>query len=676
MLRGDPGWTALPADVPRSIRVFLQGCLVKDRRQRVADLSTARFLIDHHLDLLPATDAPTPAALPAPRVPVWRKAMPPGILIIVALAAAYGGWRLKRVAPPAVARFEIALGTGDALPAGQLAWSPDGTRLAYSGNGRLYLRSFDQLDATQIAGGDSPPLASPRSPFFSPDGRWLGFWEAGQLKKMAVSGGAPVALCAVSPPPQGVMWADDNMILFGHGPEGVWRVSADGGTPQRIIKLEPGQYAGQPQLLPDGRTVLFTVATAANWDEAQIVVQSLDDGVRRTLIAGGSQGRYLSTGHLVYAFGNRVLAVPFDPASRKVGGGPVPVIEDVLRTGPYAFFAVPSRAATLAYILSASRTSARRTLVWVDRGGREETIPAAPESYVHPRLSPDGTRLALTFPDKKQNLDIRVWDFATRTWTRVTSEPATDGEAVLTPDGQRLIFTSTRTGAISLFRQAANGTGTAERLLELSRQNSALPALSPDGKQVVLRASESGSSYVLIADLQAAQRADESSSRGKPRPLVKTQFEEYNAEISPDGRWLAYQSNSSGAYEVYVPPFPEVENGRWTVSTAGGAEPLWSRDGHELFYRAPSGAVMRVSIAPGSTWKASAPTQLFAATSYALSGSGDLRITLSRTYDVTPDGQRFLMLKNADAPTQSSDVPRIVIVQNWLEELRRLVPTK
>ncbi len=670
VLRGEPDWTALPADVPRSIRTLLTGCLAKDRRHRIADLSTALFAIDHHADL----SASTPAVPLAPHVPVWRKVMLVAILIFVAMAAAYGGWRLKRVAPPAVARFEIALGAGDTLT-GPFAWSPDGTRLAYSVNDRLYLRSFDQLNATQVAGGDSPSLASPRSPFFSPDGQWLGFWEAGQLKKVSVSGGAPVTLCTVRPPPSGVTWADDNTIFFGHGVGGIWRVSGNGGTPERIIALEAGQRAHRPQLLPDGRTVLFTLAATANWDEAQIVVQSLDNGTRQTLVAGGTEGRYLTTGHLVYAFGNSLLAVPFDAASRSVSGGPVPVIEGLLRSGPYAFFAVPSRAATLAYLPAASRTQARRTLVWVDRGGREETIPAEPQSYVHPRLSPDGTRLALTFPDEKQNVDIRVWEFATRTWTRVTSEPANDGEPVWTPDGQRLIFTSLRTGVIGLFRQAANGTGTAEQLIDLNRQNSPQPAISPDGRQVLLRDSESGSSYVLIADLEPVQRGGQTSSsgEGKPRPLVKTEFEEYNAEISSDSRWLAYQSNRSGAFEVYVQPFPDVENGRWTVSTAGGAEPLWSRDGRELFYRAPSGAVMSVSIAPGSTWKASAPTQLFIATSYALSGSGDLR-GLSRTYDVSPDGKRFLMLKNADAPAQTSVAPRIVIVQNWHEELRRLVP--
>jgi Tol biopolymer transport system component len=552
--------------------------------------------------------------------------------------------------------------------------SPDGSRLAYTVNGRLYLRSFDQLEPTLVAGGDASPLASPRTPFFSPDSQWLGFWESGQLKKVSVSGGAPFALCALRPPPNGVTWLADNTLLIGHGPEGILRVSADGGTLARIIAVDKGQRAHRPQLLPDGRTVLFTLATTANWDEAQIVIQSLDDGTRKTLVTGGTDARYIPTGHLVYALRNTLLAVPFDASSDRVSGGPVPLIEGIMRQGaanPYAAFAV-SPAATVVYLPEAGATAVQKTLVWVDRRGREEAIPLQPRQYVHPRLSPDGTRVAIEFQDEKQNTDIWVGDLANGGVTRVTTDLAADTEPVWTPDGQRLIFTSRQTGEIALFRQAANGTGTAEQLAGLNRQNRALPALSPDGKHVLLRDSDLGSSFVGILDL-AVGNGGQTRVAGL-RPLVKTPFEEYNAEVSPNGRWLAYQSNKSGTYEVYVQPFPEVEKGIWPVSTGGGSEPLWARDGSELFYRAPNGAMMRVAIAPGPTWKASAATQLFAGSFFA--SSADLRSGFSRTYDVSPDGQRFLMLKNADSPAQASVAPRIVIVQNWFEELTSKVPTK
>src|SRR5205823_6645111 len=230
--------------------------------------------------------------------------------------AAYGAWTLKPGTPRAITRCAITLPEGDAFTPG-LRWvalSPDGTRLAYTANNRLYLRAFDRLEALSIAGGDVGPLASPRSPFFSPDGQWLGFWQADHLKKVSVSGGAPITLCAMRPPPRagGAAWGPENTILVGDGTTGIWRVSGNGGTPERIIALNAGQRAHGPQLLPDGRTVLFTLASTASWDEAEIVVQSLDSGTRRTVVTGGTDGHYLPTGHLLYALHDTLFAVPFD----------------------------------------------------------------------------------------------------------------------------------------------------------------------------------------------------------------------------------------------------------------------------------------------------------------------------------------------------------------------------
>ena len=679
VLRGEPDWRALPARTPASIRRLLRRCLEKDRKRRLADAADARLEIDDAL-MSPAPDAQTDAT-PEPDVPMWRKAMPAAAVIIVGLAAGYGGWMLKPSAPRPVTRFAITLTQSDTFPSGRnwVALSPDGTRLAYTANNRLYLLARDQLTATPIAGGQTTEVASARNPFFSPDGQSIGFWEAGQLKKVSVSGGAPVILCALSPPPYGATWATDNTILYADGATGIWRVSGNGGTAERIITLDPGQRAHGPQLLPDGRTVLFTLAPSASWDEAQIVVQPLDGGTRKVVISGGTDGRYLPTGHLVYALGETVLAVPFDTTSLSTTSGPVPIVESVRRQmgagSANAQFAVSSEG-TLAYVPPEKAASALRTLAWVDRQGREEAIPAPPRAYRQPRISPDGTRLAMVFPDDKQNVDIWVWDVAGRSRIRVTTGPNFDGEPVWTPDGQRLLFTSIRTGEFSLYWQAANGTGIAERLIELTRQNTALPAISPDGRHVVLRESELGSSYIAIVDLGSDRGRQASPIRaGQSKPLVKTEFEESNAEISPDGRWLAYQSNRSGTFEVYVQPFPDVANDLWQVSTAGGTEPVWARESPELFYRALDGAVMRVSITPGATWKASAPMQLFPATSYTL--ASPTAGGAVRTYDVSPDGRRFLMMKNSDAPNQTSTAPRIIVVQNWLfDELKRLAPTK
>jgi eukaryotic-like serine/threonine-protein kinase len=612
--------------------------------------------------------------------PYRRRAFAPAAVaaavISGVLAAGYAGWWLKPATPPAITRLMIPLPDRETFtqgPSAPLALSPDGTLLVYTANTRLYVRALDGLEATAIPGVERPDLASARNPFFSPDGQWIGFWEAGQIKKVSVTGGAPVTVCAFSPPPYGASWADDNTILLGHGPRGIWRVSAEGGVPERIVTVEQGQRAHGPQLLPDGRSVLFTLAQSTSWDEAHIVVQSLDSGHRRSLV-GGTDGRYLRTGHLVYAMRDTMLAVPFDAVTLTVAGTPLPLVEGVRRQGAFtsaAQFAVSS-GGTLAYVETNKFPASRRKLAWVDRQGREEAISADPRPYVYPRLSPEGTRVALDVQDDDR--DIWVWDFTRGTLERIISHPTADNEPVWTTDSQRLIFLSGRSGiGQNLFWQAANGTGTAERLTDGSRIRGA-DTMSADGKGLVLRESDGHGNFDLtFLDLRDRPPAEPASSG--TRPLVQSSFSESNAEISPGGKWLAYQSNNSGAFEIYVRPFPNTLDGQWRVSTAGGTEPLWARDGRELFYRGPTGAMMRVLIAPRSLWTAGAPTQLFEASAYALGGSGEYAALLRRTYDVSPDGRRFLMIKNASAPVISL-AQRIVVVQNWFEELNSKVPIR
>jgi eukaryotic-like serine/threonine-protein kinase len=672
ILRGDPDWTALPADVPPPIRSLIAGCLTKDRRQRVADLSAALFVFDHHASLGSAV-----ASTPAARVPQWRRAVVAATIILVALAAGYAGWRLKPEPLRSVTRLAITMPEREVFtpgPSAPLTLSPDGRRLAYTANARLFVRSLDQLEATAVEGVDDPGFASARVPFFSPDGQWIGFWEGGLLKKVSVTGGAPITLCDITPPPYSASWLADNTILVGHGPRGILRVSGNGGPLEQIITLEAGQRAHNPQLLPDGRTVLFTLARTANWDEAEIVVQSLDGGARQTLIRGGTDARYLSTGHLVYGLRNALMAVPFDAASLSVRGGPVAVVEGVGRemaalSAPLRFAVSP--AGFLAYVPTTSVVLPRRSVVWVDRQGQEEAIARAPQrAYTHPRISPDGTRLALDFVEENQASDIWIRDLQRGTLTRLTLDPTADRAPLWTPDGQHIIFSSARTGRNALFRQAANGTGTAEKLIEADTQVVA-NAVSPDGRRLIFRSGSGGAggSALMVLDLD-----DTLSGVVKPSPLLETPFEEHSGDVSPDGRWLAYQSNSSGTFEVYVRPFPDVTGGQWLISTAGGSEPRWAANGQELFYRDSNGAVMSVPVRRGSTWSMGTPVQLFEGSSFLFSFSPGLLMN-TRTYDVSPDGRRFLMIKNADAPSSSAS-PRIILVQNWFEELKAKVPVK
>jgi serine/threonine-protein kinase len=418
-----------------------------------------------------------------------------------------------------------------------------------------------------------------------------------------------------------------------------------------------------PQMLPDGTTMLFTLANggaAAAWDQAQIVAHSLDTGERTTLITGGTDARYVATGHIVYALRGTLLAVPFDAASRQVTGGPVPVVEDVregVNTGT-AHFSV-SADGTLSYVGGISAEAARRTLIWVDRQGREEPIGAPPRPYFYPRLSPDGTQIALDITD--ENRDIWVWDLARRTLTRLTSDLAADRAPVWTSDGRRIIFSSDRDGVSNLYWQPANGTTDAERLTKSPNTHNA-SAVTPDGTRVVLHEATASDISLMILAFAGSRQL---------QPLVQNSFVNENAAISPDGRWLAYESNASGQDEIYVRPFPDVAGGQWQISTAGGEQALWARNGRELFYREPEGAVMAVPVDAGGAFNTSPPKRLIDGGYY--SGTAGPR-SAWRTYDVSPDGRRFLMIKNPEQSQQTADTQRIVIVQNWFEELKRRVP--
>jgi eukaryotic-like serine/threonine-protein kinase len=672
VLKGEPGWSVLPGEVPVSIRTLLTACLAKDPRQRIADLSVALFVINHQGSLVPAGHAP----IPDPSHRVRRKAFVVTAVVIVGLASGYGGWTLKPAAPRAVTRSTITLPMGDRFShtgVHVVALSADGRRLVYTANLRLYTRTMDQLEATPIRGTEGNFDTAGRNPFFSPDGQWIGFWQEGQLKKLSVTGGAPVVLCATENP-FGASWTTDNTIRYGQGWEGaggIWRVSGDGGKPEHLVKVEAGQIAQGPQMLPGGRAILFTLARRQDWDTAQIVVQSLDTGRRHVVVQRGTDAQYVPTGHLVYALGGTVLAVAFDVRTLAVTGGAVPLVDDVAQQNVTAHFAISSQGA-LVYVPSDALggTRSQLTLVWVDRHGLEDPIKAPPRAYFYPRLSPDGTRVALDVRDQEH--DIWIWDLARETLTRLTLGPTFEQYGVWTPDGRAVIFSSSQFGGPSaprsLFRQASDGTGTIEQLTQGAVAQFA-SAVTPDGTAVVFREEtpskklgDRPGSDLLLLPLGGDRR---------PRPLVQTPADELNAEVSPDGHWLAYQSNESGRHEIYVRPFPNVNAGKRQVSTSGGTQPLWARNGRELFY-ASMGALMRVPLTMGSTFEPGTVTKLLDGP-YLL--APPLGLGLGRMYDVSPDGRRFLMIKESSTSHEPAASARIIFVQNWFEELKRRAPT-
>jgi serine/threonine-protein kinase len=618
-----------------------------------------------------AEPAAVQQTLPALRPPLWRR-----VAVLAAVAAGTGvlavagTWLATRPSAPRVSRLTMTPSGPAALTINgtdtDLAVTPDGSRIVYVGNNgtQLFVRALDALEPVAIATGKI------RGPFVSPDGQWVGFVENNTtLEKVAISGGPAITLATLDGNPRGATWLPDDTIVFATvSATGLQRVSAAGGTPTVVTR--PDGTRGEvdhvwPEALPGGRAVLFTIIPQTGaLSTASIAVLDLRTSTQTILARGGSHAHFLArgpgsptradreSGYLVYASipQGPLLAVPFDLGRLAVVGPAVPIGPRVSSTGLGAGDFGVAADGTLVYVEAPGAAATVRTLMWVDRAGKEEPTAAPPRDYGSPRLSPDGTRLALSIDD--QELDIWVWDLRRLTLTRVTADPAWDTLPEWTPDGGRIVFSSQRAGGTSnLWWQTADGTGTAERLTT-SAHVQGPTGLTSDGTQVVFN--ELGIGMMRLA-LDGARRVI---------PLLQTPFSDREGVVSPDGRWLAYASNNSGRYEIYVRPFPNTVAGQWQVSTAGGTAPLWARSGKELFFLGPDGALMRVPVeATATTWNAGAPAKL-------LEPRYDIR-GIGRSYDVSSDGQRFLMMK---ASGDSTAPQSVVVVQHFDEELKRLVP--
>jgi Tol biopolymer transport system component len=585
-------------------------------------------------------------------------------LLIGLVIASVATWNLKPTQKQLVTRTVINLPPGlqlaglDAGPA--VALSPDGAHLAYvarqGDTQQIYLRALDSLESKPIPGTEGGV-----NPFFSPDGQWVGFFAGGKLMKVSVSGGAAVTVVGAGYP-LGASWGSQGTIIFGNFTGAVQQVSDAGGTPQPLTHPEIGETTHRwPEFLPGGKAVLFASGPSGlTFTNAQLAVLSVGTGERRNLLQGGTNPRYAPSGHVVYMQGGNLMAVPFDSKRLTVTGESAPVVEGVLQS-PISGDAQYSISATgsLVYV-SGGVQAAQTRLVWVSRNGAEQTMAAPGRAYVLPRLSPDGRRLAVAIQD--QGSQIWLYDFARGTFTRLTFEGNINLVPVWTPDGKRIAFNSNRDGPFNIFWQLADGSGGLERLTT-SEYLQAPMSWSPDGQlQAFLEVNP-----VTQRDIWVLRVGDPSAGSGqgrKPQPFLSTRFDEAEPQFSPDGRWLAYISNESGRYEIYVQSYPGP-GGKWQISTEGGSEPVWNRNGRELFYQRGD-KMMAVDIATQSGFAAGTPRMLF-------EGRYEAAPVPVANYDVSPDGQRFLMLKPIEqaeaAPTQ------INVVLNWSEELKQKVPT-
>jgi serine/threonine-protein kinase len=664
VLKTEPDWRRLPKNLHPRLRLLLERCLTKKPRNRLHSIADARVEIEAVLgDPRGVTPEPMVAAAAAKSSNTLRLA---GAVALTAAVAGVAGWLLRPAPAPEpkpVNRLVYPVPETQAFRnAGRLvmALSPDGRRFVYNTFDGLYVRSMDTLEARLIPGTEE----NLTNPFFSADGQSIAYYAAsGALKRVALSGGAPVVIASGVTNPFGASWASDGTILFGQ-PDGIYRVPANGGTPELVIPAQEGEQLYGPELLSDGDSVLFSARTTGNWDQAQIAAQAFSTGQRTGLVSGGSDARSVSTGHVIYALGDGLFAVAFDEATLTVAGGAVSLVQGVARAPVAAAAAAVnfgiSNDGTLVYLSGAAAELPAWTPVWVDRNGNEDPLGLAPCVCASPAVSPDGARLAYDFPTATQtDSDVWVWSLAQRTNTRLTFEPGFQLGSLWSPDSTRIAHSSLGQG---LFVRPADGTGMPEQLLESS---SAPPPIAW---------AWTAADELIISELTASAGLDivvlGLSGDRERRPLLTSQFNEYRPALSPDERWLAYQSDESGQNEIFVRPFPNVGTGKWQVSSGGGEEPKWSRDGRALFYLGPT-SVMEAAVGDSTAFTHDTPEAVLDRAPYGFNALPP------RRYDVSPDGQRFLMMKLPAAGTEA-DVPppEIIVVTNWVEELKQRVPTK
>jgi Tol biopolymer transport system component/predicted Ser/Thr protein kinase len=665
ILKGEPNWKLLPPAADVKVRHVLQRCLQKDVKLRYHDITDAWLEME-----APVAQASEPPVATRRFSLLWLAAY----AAVMLLAGILIGPPLMKYfqpaspAPVVTATIKIEPGRTMQRPARTaMAFSSDGRFIVYSAieensgsqaKPQLYLRRMDQPEAKTIAGTEGGI-----NPFLSPDNRWVGFWADGKLKKVTVEGGATTTLCDVSSI-FGADWDRDNNIIFTDGAAaGLSIVSAEVGKPETLTKPDPKkeEYSHRlPSWIPNSKAVLFTGMRWQMDSQPWLGLLRMDTREWHVLLQNAANARYVSTGHIVFLRQGTLMAVRFDPAKLEVIGQPVALMENVMQsfggnpdsnTGAGQFHI--SETGSLIYAAGGIAPDLKNLLVWVDQEGKEKAIPAKEFPFFCPRLSPpDGQRIAYSTYDREYN--IWVYDLIKGTNSSLTSE----GRAVYpiwTPDGKRLLFSWNRSLVNNLFWQHYDGSSPMERFTT-SEFNQYPGSWSADGKTVAFVEARPDTAYD-IAMLDVPSR--------RVTQFLNSQFNEQFPEFSPDGRWIAYSSNESKRDEVYVTPFPGADM-KSQVSSEGGIQPLWAKNGKQLFYRWQD-QVWVVDVKTDGGFATSKPHMLFEKSGYSSSG-------INRSYDLSLDGQRFLMVKREQR--KPTPITELTLIQNWFEELKRLLPTE
>ena len=671
ILKEEPPELGETIKINPALEKIVRCCLQKKPEQRFHSAHDLAFALEA-LSTLSSARYETPAATVTPELSKGRQFLANARLawivaaflllsVLIALPFALAYFRRPPIKTTPIVRYDIPAPAKSTL--GLVRWpavavSPDGSTMAFvvsvDGVNRLYVRRRDDPESRLLAGTEGAT-----DPVFAPNGKSIAFISDFTLKKIALDG--PVTSVVKVGDARGISWLGDDKLAYAPEPaSGLFTISATGDNPQPISRLDDGKKERThrwPQALPNGKAVIFTVGTISspdNYDRANIEAVILATGERRVILQNASMARYVPSGHLVFARGGELCAVSFDPQSLTTRGNPQSVLQGVAgdpTTGASDFSVADD--GTLVYVPGEAGGTSRRRLSWADHAGVFQPLNFAPAQYNDLRISPDGSRVALLIGSSGTG-DVWVYDLNRGTSTRLTSN-VSNASPVWSADGKSIYYTEIRTTGdlTTLFRKPADGSSEAEKLASLT-STAYVKAIKSDGSSAIFDY-QMNTNRGDIVELPLAPNAQMTR-------LLNSQFNEYAAALSPDSRWLAYQTNENGRPEIFVKDL-SGSGSRIPISTDGGEEPRWSHDGHELFYR-KSNSFMRVAVEPGSAFDAGTPQELF-------KGVYDLRSNSGVTYDVDPKSNRFLMIRvgeDAAAPAQ------VRVVVNWFDELRRAVP--